>query len=149
MRLQDVMSKDIEIIEENASAEDAWQQMRLQNIHHLIVKRGKDIIGIISERDLGGTSEENIRIGRSVSDFMSTDVITGEATMTVKDAANLMRGNTISCLPVLEHKHLVGIVTISDLLELIGKGLDRTKNQPDRRTVRGLPPYMKPGRNLH
>ena len=40
-------------------------------------------------------------------------------------AANLMRGRTIGCVPVVEGRRLVGIVTASDLLQLLGRGIDR------------------------
>ena len=43
----------------------------------------------------------------------------------VRQAANLLRGRTIGCLPVLEDGKLVGILTTTDLLEQIGRGSDR------------------------
>jgi CBS domain-containing protein len=42
--------------------------------------------------------------------------------MAVRQAASLMRGWTIGCLPVVERGKLVGIVTVSDLLDLVAQG---------------------------
>jgi predicted transcriptional regulator len=42
--------------------------------------------------------------------------------MTVRQAATLMRGWSIGCLPVVDGQGLVGIVTVSDLLGLIARG---------------------------
>jgi acetoin utilization protein AcuB len=36
-----------------------------------------------------------------------------------------MRGRTIGCLPVVEDGRIAGIVTTTDLLELIGAGAER------------------------
>jgi CBS domain-containing protein len=60
-----------------------------------------------------------------VADLMSDDVVSVEDTDTVRDAANLMRGRGFRCLPVMRKGRLVGIVTISDLLVLLGRGIDR------------------------
>ena len=40
-------------------------------------------------------------------------------------APRLMRGHGAGCLPVVENGRLVGIVTVSDLMELIGRGSER------------------------
>jgi CBS domain-containing protein len=44
---------------------------------------------------------------------------------TVRTAANLMRGRKIDRLPVVDGERLVGVVTVADLLGLLGRGIDR------------------------
>jgi CBS domain-containing protein len=39
-----------------------------------------------------------------------------------RDAANRPRGHVVGCLPMMEEDRLVGIVTISDVLETLGRG---------------------------
>jgi acetoin utilization protein AcuB len=56
---------------------------------------------------------------------MSEPVVSGHPEMTLRQAANRMRGRSIGCLPVVEGDDLVGIVTTTDLLELLGRGLTR------------------------
>ncbi len=53
---------------------------------------------------------------------MSSPVATVEKNDTLRKAANVMRGRTIGCLPVMERGKLVGIITISDVLRLLGQG---------------------------
>ena len=57
---------------------------------------------------------------------MTTPVVTATPTMTVRQAANLMRGRSIGCLVVVRAGRPIGIVTVSDLLELMGRGFDRS-----------------------
>ena len=52
--------------------------------------------------------------------------------MSLKRAAELMRGNNIGCLPVVEGQQLVGIVTTADLLELIATGVVMRKKAASR-----------------
>ena len=47
--------------------------------------------------------------------------------MPVRQAANVMRGWNIGCLPVVEDGALVGIVTVSDLLRIVAEGADKPK----------------------
>jgi acetoin utilization protein AcuB len=89
----------------------------------LVVKRGSEIIGIISERDLGGPNGSTVCEGHTVGDLMVRDIVTASPEMTVKLAANLLKGYGIGCLPIINNGELVGIVTISDLLDLLASGL--------------------------
>jgi CBS domain-containing protein len=61
---------------------------------------------------------------------------------TVRRAANLMQGRNIGCLAVTEHGKLVGIVTVSDLLRLLGKGGDRRVAR-DRASLHYRVPHRK------
>jgi CBS domain-containing protein len=72
---------------------------------------------------------------------MTRHTVTIDPQETVRRAANVMRGRTIGCLPVIRGGRLVGIVTVSDLLELLGRGIDR----PAKAERRGLH-YRRPHR---
>ena len=62
------------------------------------------------------------------------------ANMRDRQAANLLRGRTIGCLPIVEDGKAVGIVTTTDLLELIGRGSERPVQRVDRWILRGRGP---------
>ena len=128
MRVQDVMTRRVETIDDQASAELAYDSMKVKGIRHLVVKHGSELVGVLSQRDLGVAEQGDFREKHIVSDLMNSHVVTVGPDMPVRQAANLMRGRSIGCLPVVEEgerKKLVGIVTVSDLLELLGRGVDR------------------------
>ncbi len=54
-----------------------------------------------------------------ISEIMTPDPRTVEATATVRDAARIMREHRVGGLPVLDGSRLVGMVTDSDLLALL------------------------------
>ena len=56
---------------------------------------------------------------------MTPKVVTVDANATVRQIANVMRGRSIGCVVVTERDRTVGLITISDLLELIGRGSER------------------------
>jgi len=143
MRLKEIMKKDVVTLGAEALEDEAREQMRRNRIHHIVVTRGSDVIGVVSDRDLGARSEAPDRITRTVGDVMTPAVATATGTTTVREAANLMRGRTIGCLPILEKGRLAGIVTTSDLLTLIGKGVERPVNQTKRWIMKGRGPRRK------
>jgi signal-transduction protein with cAMP-binding, CBS, and nucleotidyltransferase domain len=53
MRVQDVMTEGIKTIAPTAAAEDAWNMMRFNRIHHLVVTNGRRVLGVLSDRDAG------------------------------------------------------------------------------------------------
>jgi CBS domain-containing protein len=74
---------------------------------------------------------------------MTADVVAIPPTTTLKKAANMMRGRSIGCLVVTRDGRPVGIVTTADLLELIGRGLDRQAAHPARPTLSHRVPHRK------
>jgi CBS domain-containing protein len=62
---------------------------------------------------------------------------------TIRKAANLMRGRSIGCLVVTRRDRIAGIVTVTDLLDLIGRGLERPAGSAARRTLKYRTPHRK------
>jgi len=142
MRVFEVMTESVQTVPPAMPAADAWEMMRRKRIHHLVVTAGAEIVGVLSERDTGSAVGDRARVGHTVADFMTSHVVSVGRNDTIRSVANLMRGRTIGCVPVVEDERLVGIVTVSDLLELIGRGVDRPA-KPMRRTATHRVPHRK------
>jgi CBS domain-containing protein len=143
MRVQDVMTEGIKTIAPTAAAEDAWDMMRFNRIRHLVVTSGRRVLGVVSDRDAGGRRGVSVRTNTTLADLMTAPPVTEEPTTTVKQAANMMRGRSIGCLVVVESGRAVGIVTVSDLLELVGRGHSRGAVTTTRRTLSHRAPHRK------
>jgi acetoin utilization protein AcuB len=141
MRIQDVMTRRIETVSVADSAASALARMRQKRIRHLVVTRKRDVVGIVSERDL--KSLDSVGRQQNVEDVMVSPAITATPRMTLRQAANLLRGRTIGALPVMEKRKLVGILTITDLLELIGRGAERPVAKGKRWVMKGRGPRRK------
>ena len=66
-------------------------------------------VGVLSERDVGGTRGSAVRAGKTVGDSMSGQAITAAPTTTVRQAANLLRARNIGCLPIVEDGEIEGL----------------------------------------
>jgi CBS-domain-containing membrane protein len=71
MRIAEIMSTRVRTVAAAASAELAWDRMRMHQIHHLVVVHDSQIVGIITERDLGSKHGQPVREGRFVRDLTS------------------------------------------------------------------------------
>ncbi|HYX20278.1 MAG TPA: CBS domain-containing protein [Thermoanaerobaculia bacterium] len=142
MRLQDIMKESVETVRPGDTGDAAWERMREKRIRHLVVMEGRQVAGILSQRDIASAE---VRKNRAVADLMSAPAVTAEPRTTVREAANLLRGRTLGCLPVLANGKLKGIVTTTDLLELLGRGAEHPMRQAGRRLERGSLRRVSPG----
>lgn len=144
MRVQDVMTEDVQTMAPDDPAEGAWELMRRRGFHHVVVTSGAGaVVGILSDRDAGGTRGSVLRRGRTVEELMTRHVVTVDPSTTVKRAANLMRGRSIGCVVVANRGRVVGIVTVADLLELLGRGSSRPMAATKRWTLKHRTPHRK------
>lgn len=144
MRARDVMTIGVLTVSPNASAAAAARLMRGRRIHHLLVKDGSLRAGIVSDRDLGGRLSATATGDRTVASLMTPKVVTVDANATVRQIANVMRGRSIGCVVVTERDRTVGLITISDLLQLIGRASERPVEKSKRHALHHRAPH-RPG----
>ncbi len=121
MTVAQLMTKEVLAVSPRLDAEDAWQQMRAAGLHHLVVMEHDKLVGVVSDRDLGGLRGVSTRWGAQVKDLMTRQLVTATPRTSVETAAHRLRQNHINCLPVFRGKQLVGIVTSTDLLAALEK----------------------------
>lgn len=142
MRVRDIMHTKVETISLRESAAAAFERMRGARIRHLVVQDGKKIVGVLSDRDVAGMG--SLRQVETVEDVMTSPAITCSPHLTLRQAANLLRGRTMGCLPILEDGKIVGIVTTTDLLDLVGAGAERPVPKTRRWILKDRGPRRKP-----
>lgn len=116
MRVGDVMTRTVYTIAAELPAEAARHEMRRHNVRHLVVVKAGHITGVISEHDLGGEHEPTPGAAATVDDRSTSRVLVAAPEMSLARAAALLREHRVGCLPVVDGKRLVGIITTSDLL---------------------------------
>lgn len=139
MRLREIMVTPVITIAPEESAEAAWSRMESERVRHLVVTEGSRVVGVLSDRDLGGREGARVRKGRTVHELMTPQVAAAKPNTTLRQAANMMSGRLIGCLPVVEDGRLVGIVTATDVLSELGRGSTRPTVRAQRQSMR-MPP---------
>ena len=117
MQVKDIMSTDVATVEANDTIEQAAKLMEMHNVGSIPVIDHKNVIGIITDRDIALRTVAHGQNGRRqrVGDVMSTNPVVGTPEMDVHDAAGLMSLRQIRRLPIVSNNALVGIVALGDI----------------------------------
>jgi CBS domain-containing protein len=117
-----------------APEDPVLEAIRMMADHHvgaLLVMRGSELLGILSERDY---ARKVVLLGRSsadtpVSTIMSSPVLTVSPDNSVQDCMRLMTERRIRHLPVLDAGRVAGMVSIGDLVKAVIEEQQQTIEQ--------------------
>lgn len=115
---------------------NAIKTMAERHVGALVVMKGDELVGIISERDY---ARKVILLGRAsgdtpVSQIMSTPVYTVTPKRTVSDCMRLMTQYRVRHLPVVENGRVIGVISIGDLVKAV--------IEDQRQTIEQLEDYI-------
>lgn len=121
IEVKDVMVKEVITTSPATSIADAAIKMAQNNVSCVVVRDNNVNVGILSETDfIRKTSEMSGDYGSiTVEQVMSSPVITIPLCMSVLEASELMRSKNIKRLPVIDQGELVGIVSQTDLIQIL------------------------------
>lgn len=118
--VKDVIRTKVVFIDGMATAKEAVNLMRAENVEALIVKKRypEDAYGIVLIKDLikgviiadKGSHEVN------VFEIMSKPVVSVPSDMDVKYVANLLTNVGFRIAPVQENKEYIGMISLNDLV---------------------------------
>lgn len=115
-RVSEVMTRQVHVINPDATIREAAQEMRGGDFGMLPVGENDRMIGSISDRDIviraiAEGKESNTR----VREVMTEGIVWAYESDTVEEAARLMSEHQVRRLPVVnDEKRLVGIVALGD-----------------------------------
>lgn len=122
------MATDVLTVAPNETIAIAAKMLRGHKIRRLPVVENGQLVGIVSPHDLekvmpsildaeGASEEEFIAANTEIRTVMTGSPITVEADDTLVEAIRKMRRHKIDGLPVVEAKRIVGILSITDILD--------------------------------
>ena len=100
---------------------DAIRLMAEKHVGALLVMRGSELAGIVSERDY---ARKVILLGRASADtpvrqIMTSPVITVKPAQTVNECLQIVTDQRIRHLPVVENGGVLGVISIGDLVKAV------------------------------
>ncbi len=118
MKVRDIMTKDVELLNPFSKISEAARKMRELNVGALPVAENDKVVGMVTDRDIAirAVAEERNPPQELVNSIMTSDVHYCYESQDIDKAAEIMRSNRIRRLIVLnEEKELVGICSLGDL----------------------------------
>jgi CBS domain-containing protein len=143
MQVGELCNREVIVTERDASVREAAALMRDFHVGDLVVfeDRGgvRVPVGIITDRDVAievvamGVDPEMVKVG----EVMGPELITAGAAETVYDTLQRMRQQGVRRIPVVDSRGaLVGIVSLSDLLEFLAEELSSLSKVEPREQAR-------------
>ena len=130
LTVRDVMTREVHTVERNDQIGLADKRMAEHRIRHLpVLDESGEVCAVVSQRDLfrgallrtlgyGSRAEETLMKQVVVKEAISGELFTIGPDASLQEAARLMLDNKIGCLPVIEDRKLVGILTETDFVRL-------------------------------
>ena len=117
MRIAEVMTRDVRVIDPERSVRDAARLMDHLNVGSLPVCDGERLVGMITDRDIAVRGvAKGFAPDTPVSELMTKDCITAREDDDVSTIASKMSEAQVRRLPVIDdQERLCGIVSLGDL----------------------------------
>ena len=122
--VSEVMTPAPAVLHASHSLRAAQRTFAQKGIQHLPVVQGGKLIGIITDRDvMRCLAKRPSALDQEVAFAMTRDPITVFPHTCIAEVVRLFLKHQIHCLPVVDSLsgNLVGVVTASDLLGLLGR----------------------------
>jgi acetoin utilization protein AcuB len=125
------MKTNLVTVSPETSILEAREMMDTHKVSHLPVTDGKaHLLGMITDRDLKkawASPATTLSVYEltyvlqkvTVESIMSQDVIVATPDMTIEKAGSILHDRKIGALPVIKDEKLVGIITSTDLMEVL------------------------------
>jgi len=118
--VKEIMTNDPVCVRESTPLDEVIEIFIEKNVGGTpVVDKDDVLISIITERDVIGHLIDRIERG-TVQDYMTEDPIVATPGMRLKDVARVMLRNGFRRLPVVSEDRLVGMVTSTDFIRLLG-----------------------------
>jgi acetoin utilization protein AcuB len=135
MYVSDVMTRNPITVSQNVPVGEVINQLYELDVRHLPVVRGKELVGIVSDRDVRKYTLPPVdemldpdraasRMDQPIGGIMHGSPITVSPEALVKEVVELFIEEKIGALPVVDehNKELVGIISYIDVLKALYRG---------------------------
>jgi CBS domain-containing protein len=121
----DIMTTKVVTIRQTASVRDAIRTLDELDVRHLpVLDEHKELVGMLSDRDLLRLRRSAEGMQRPVSEVMSADVLAVTPTTEISEIIDIMSENRVGAVPVVDNEsQLAGLVSYVDVLREAGKVL--------------------------
>ncbi|PPU22876.1 CBS domain-containing protein [Xanthomonas arboricola] len=129
-------TKQVEVfaVAADAAVIEAIRLMADKGIGAVLVMDGPRLVGIVSERDYARkvVLRDRASSTTSVSEIMSTQVVTVSLSDTVESCMQLMTDGRFRHLPVVDNGRVQGVISIGDLVKAVIENQQRDIDQLQR-----------------
>jgi CBS domain-containing protein len=134
MKISDILrykGSDVITTAPDAPVTQVLAKLAEHNVGALVVVRGEDVIGIVSERDIVRRLNEvgAELLDHAVDTIMTVSVLTTRPDASVDSVAQTMTEERIRHLPVVDNGRLTGVISVGDVVSSRIRQLEQDRGQ--------------------
>lgn len=114
--IEEVMVKEVAYASLPGSRDEVLEILKTKHISGVPIVKNGELAGIVTRTDLLKNPEEE-----QIAMLMTRNPVTISPEKSIVDAARVILENNIRRLPVVENQSLVGLITIADIIGVIGR----------------------------
>ena len=120
MTIADVMTKSVISVDASLTINESAKMMEDAKVGAVIVMENNTPVGIVTDRDFAiKVVAHAYNITTPVKQIMSSPLFSINSDESVRTAADLMHDRGIRKLPVIDNEKIVGIITATDIVNLL------------------------------
>ena len=120
MTVADVMTKSVISVDSKITVNEAAKMMEDTKVGSIIVMENNVPVGIVTDRDFAvKISAHAYPISTPIKQIMSSPIISVPPTESIQNASDSMYVNGVRKLPVIDHDDVVGMITATDIVNLL------------------------------
>jgi len=121
VKVGDLMTRDYVFVGPSTNLRECAKKMIKQRVGSLIVKEDKKLVGILTKKEIvwavfKKSQKELANIPSK--DVMVKKVVTIKPSADIVEAIQKFKKKKVRRLPVVEHKRVIGILTLKDVLKM-------------------------------
>lgn len=118
--IEKIMSKNL-IVLNDSNLEDVAKAMKRYDVGMVIINENNKIKGIITDRDIVTKTLANK--DNKIKEYLTTNLVSIDINSDIKEAIDLMKKHKIKRLLVKKNNKLVGVLSLSDLLNTVDNNI--------------------------
>jgi CBS domain-containing protein len=134
VKISDILrykGSDVVTIAPDAPVTQVLARLAEHNVGALVVLRGEEVAGIVSERDIVRRLNETGAelLNHPVDTIMTVSVLTTQPDASVDSVAQTMTEERIRHLPVVDNGRLAGVISVGDVVSSRIRQLEQDRGQ--------------------
>lgn len=118
--IEKIMSKNL-IVLNDSNLEDIAKAMKRYDVGMVIINENNKIKGIITDRDI--VTKILANKDNKIKEYLTTNLISIDINSDINEAIDLMKKHKIKRLLVKKNNKLVGVLSLSDLLNTVDNNI--------------------------
>lgn len=118
--IEKIMSKNL-IVLNDSNLEDIAKAMKRYDVGMLIINENNKIKGIITDRDI--VTKILANKDNKIKEYLTTNLVSIDINSDINEAIDLMKKHKIKRLLVKKNNKLVGVLSLSDLLNIVDNSI--------------------------